>query len=81
MGQSDLYWIVRAMTSDTAQATMSALQNGTVSPRPIPHVERRPREYLPPKEVERLIAAARQNRYEQRDVSAPACGSCLSPLE
>jgi integrase len=31
--------------------------------------QRRPREYLTPKEVERLIAAARQNRYGHRDAT------------
>ena len=36
---------------------MPAPQNGTVPPRQVPHAERRPREYLTPKEVEHLIAA------------------------
>jgi hypothetical protein len=50
------------MSGTTAQATTPTPQNGTVPPRPVFHGERRPREYLTPKEVERLIAAARQNR-------------------
>src|SRR5215211_5540848 len=60
---------MRAMTRTTARATMSSPQNGTVPPRQVPHAERRPREYLTPKEVERLIAAARQNRYGHRDTT------------
>ena len=39
------------------------------SARPILQAQRRPREYLTPKEVERLIAAARQNRYGHRDAT------------
>ncbi len=57
------------MTHDPAPATRPAPQNGTVPPRQVPHPERRPREYLTPKEVERLIAAARQNRYGHRDAT------------
>src|SRR3954464_9550048 len=57
------------MSSHTAQATMPAPQNGTVPPRQVPHAARRPREYLTPKEVERLIAAARQDRYGHRDAT------------
>jgi integrase len=55
------------MSSTTAQATMPIPENGTVPPWPVPQAQRRPREYLTPKEVERLIAAARQNRYGPRD--------------
>jgi site-specific recombinase XerD len=55
------------MSSTTATAFMPAPQNGTVPPRPVPHAERRPCEYLTPKEVERLITAARQNRHGHRD--------------
>src|SRR5215218_9748709 len=57
------------MSSTTATAFMPAPQNGTVLPRPVPQAQRRPREYLTPKEVERLIAAARQNRYGHRDAA------------
>src|SRR3954451_17961667 len=57
------------MTRTLAPATTPIPQNGTVPPRPVPHAERRPREYLTPKEVERLITAARQNRHEHRDTS------------
>src|SRR4029079_788057 len=48
---------------------MPTAENGTVPPRPVPHAERRPREYLTPKEVERLITGARQNRYGPRDAA------------
>ena len=57
------------MTRNTAQATMPSLENGTVPPRPVPQAQRRPREYLTPKEVERLITAARQNQYGPRDAT------------
>src|SRR3954468_18581899 len=57
------------MTRNTAQATMPSLENGTVPPRPVPQAQRRPREYLTPKEVERLITAARQNRHGHRDAT------------
>jgi hypothetical protein len=36
---------------------------GQFCPGQRPQAQRRPREYLPPEDVERLIAAARQNRY------------------
>ena len=35
----------------------------------MPQAQRRPREYLPPEDVERLIAAARQNRSGHRDAT------------
>ena len=57
------------MSSDTAPAIMPIPQNGTVPPRQVPHTKRRPREYLTPKEVERLITAARQNRHGRRDAA------------
>jgi integrase len=57
------------MSSATARATTPIPQNGTVPPRLVPQAQRRPREYLTPKEVERLIAAARQNRYGHRDAT------------
>src|SRR5829696_7541806 len=69
MGQSSSCETVRTMTHNTAQATMPSLENGTVPPRPVLQAQRRPREYLTPKEVERLIAAARQNRYGHRDAT------------
>src|SRR3954447_5779765 len=57
------------MTSTTASTTTPATENGTVPPRPVPQAGRRPREYLTPKEVERLIIAAQQNRYGHRDAT------------
>src|SRR4051794_2158648 len=57
------------MSSTTARATMQIPQNGIVPPRPVPQAQRRPREYLTPKEVERLITAARQNRHGHRDAT------------
>jgi hypothetical protein len=69
MGQSGVCETVRAMSNDTAPTTMPIPQNGTVLPRPVPQAQRRPRECLTLKEVERLIAAARQNRYGPRDAT------------
>jgi type 1 fimbriae regulatory protein FimB/type 1 fimbriae regulatory protein FimE len=57
------------MTRNMAQGTMPSTEKGTVPPRPVPPGQRRPREYLTPKEVERLISAARQNRYGHRDAT------------
>jgi hypothetical protein len=62
MGQSRVGETIRAMTRNPAQGTMPTTENGTVLPQPVPHTARRPRKYLTPKEVERVIAAARQNR-------------------
>ncbi len=62
----------RTMRSNTTRDVMPIPQNGTVPPRQVPHTERRPREYLTPKEVHRLIAAVRQNRCGHRDAPAPA---------
>jgi type 1 fimbriae regulatory protein FimB/type 1 fimbriae regulatory protein FimE len=42
---------------------------GQCRPGPFPRPSAAPREYLTPKEVERLIAAARQNRYGHRDAA------------
>ena len=42
---------------------------GQFCPGQCPQAQRRPRESLTPKEVERLIAAARQNRYGHRDAT------------
>jgi integrase len=46
--------------------------NGKVPPRRLPNAERRPREYLTPEEVERLIATARKRvgaRTPHRDAT------------
>src|SRR5215207_1015140 len=69
------------MSSATARATTPIPQNGTVPPRPIPHAERRPREYLTPKEVERLIAAAEKGRVILVLPQFPCCWSCLGGME
>src|SRR5215212_1595393 len=69
MGQLVVCEARRTMTRTPARTTIPIPQNGTVLPRPVPHTERRPREYLTPKEVERLITAARQNRYGPRDAA------------
>src|SRR3990172_8597298 len=47
------------------------LVNGTVPPRRVANYTRRPREYLTPKEVERLIVAAKKTgrRYGLRDAT------------
>src|SRR4051795_2905678 len=69
MGQSRVGESPRAMTRNTVRAPMPIPQNGTVPPQQVPHPERPPREYLTPKEVERLITAARQNRHGHRDAA------------
>src|SRR5215207_8272962 len=69
MGQLCACETVRAMTRNLAPAPIPTRENGTVPPRSVPHAVRRPREYLTPTEVERLISAARQNRYGHRDAT------------
>lgn len=49
---------------------MPTIKNGTVSPRHLPNSQKRPREYLTPKEVEELIAVAKTyGRYGHRDAT------------
>src|SRR5215203_3556310 len=69
MGQLGVCEPLSSMSSTTTQATTPAPQTGTVPPRPVLQSQRRPREYLTPKEVERLITAARQNRHGHRDAT------------
>jgi len=59
----------KAKTRTTKRRSASVL--GTVPPRWAPYKERRDREYLTPKEVERLIAAAKApgRRYRLRDAT------------
>lgn len=52
--------------------SMPSAENGKVPPRRLPNAARRPREYLTPEEVERLIATARKRisaRNPHRDAS------------
>jgi site-specific recombinase XerD len=46
-----------------------AILNRTVTPRRLPNADLRTREYLTEAEVERLIAAARKNRWGHRDAT------------
>lgn len=49
---------------------MPTTTNGTVPPKMLPHVQKRPREYLTPPEVEELIAVAKKRgRYGYRDAT------------
>src|SRR5262245_17992512 len=48
----------------------SIIENGGVPPRRVPNSDRRPREYLTPKEVDRLIETAKKRgRYGLRDAT------------
>ena len=49
------------------QLVSSGKVNRTVTPRRRPNTELRPREHLTEREVEKLIEAARGNRWGQRD--------------
>ena len=55
----------------TERKTRPTLLNGTVPPLRVANAKLRPREYLTPKEVERLITAAkaRSRRYKLRDAT------------
>src|ERR1700704_3943488 len=62
---------MKTLAKKPRRPTRSTLLNGTVPPRWAPYADRRPREYLTPKEVERLIAGARKRarRYSLRDAT------------
>src|SRR5712671_951088 len=62
---------MKTLAKKARRPTRPTLLNGTVPPRWAPYGDRRPREYLTPKEVERLIAAARkrERRYGLRDAT------------
>ena len=62
---------MKTKAKKTKRRTRPTLLNGTVPPRRVANRELRPREYLTPKEVERLIAAAksRGRRYNLRDAT------------
>ena len=62
---------VKNLTKKRKRSTRPTAVFGTVPPRKPLNVDRRPREYLTPKEVERLIAAARNRnrRYGLRDAT------------
>ena len=62
---------MNTLAKKTKGPTRPTLLNGTVPPRWSRYSDRRPREYLTPKEVERLIAAARkrERRYGLRDAT------------
>lgn len=50
---------------------MPSIKNGTVPPPMRPHIQKRPREYLTPQEIEVLMMAVkkRQGRYAHRDAT------------
>src|SRR5437764_10326801 len=57
------------MTKSRLRLVRPRTLNGTVPPRRKPNGELRTREYLTEAEVERLIKAAKTNRYGQRDAT------------
>ena len=57
------------MTSPHLRVVSPRPINGTVPPRRLPNAVLRTREYLTEAEVERLIKAAKANRYGQRDAT------------
>src|SRR3977135_1039921 len=62
---------MKTLAKRTKRTTRSTLLNGTVPPRVTRSARGAPREYVPSKEVERLIAAARkrERRYGLRDAT------------
>ena len=62
---------MKTKAKKTKRKTRPTLLNGTVPPRRVANAKLRPREYLTPKEVERLITAAkaRSRRYNLRDAT------------
>ena len=63
------------MGKPSTSPTPSTIVNRTVTPRRPPNADLREREYLTPKEVDRLQDAARKySRYGHRDATATASG-------
>src|SRR6202165_5073600 len=62
---------MKTLAKKTVRKTRPTLLNGTVPPKRGRNRDVRPREYLTPKEVERLIAAAKKQgrRYGLRDAT------------
>lgn len=62
---------MRNKAKKTKPTTRSTLLNGTVPPRRVSNRDARPREYLTPKEIDRLIDAAKKRgrRYSLRDAT------------
>jgi integrase len=62
---------MKTLAKWAARKTRPTLQNGKVLPKRARNREVRPREYLTPKEVDRLIVAAKKTsrRYGQRDAT------------
>ena len=55
------------MQKSTLRLVAPAVENRTVTPRRRPNAELRPREYLTEAEIDKLIVAAKRNRWRQRD--------------
>ncbi len=62
---------MKTLAEKRKRRTRPTLQNGTVPPRRVANSDRRPREYLTGKEIEKLMAAAKQagRRYGLRDAT------------
>ena len=62
---------MKTKAKKTERKTRPTFLNGTVPPPRVANAKLRPREYLTPKEVERLITAAkaRSRRYKLRDAT------------
>src|SRR5712671_596409 len=71
LGTVDYQHSMTTLTKKTKRSTGPTAVFGTVPPRKPLNADRRPREYLTPKEVERLIAATkkRERRYSLRDAT------------
>ena len=62
--------LLQAAEFARSRLEMPTTENGTVPPRHLPNTQKRPREYLTPKEVEELIAVAKTyGRYGHRDAT------------
>ena len=57
------------MTKTALKLVSPATEKRTVTPRRRPNAELRPREHLTEREVEKLIEAAKGNRWGQRDAT------------
>ena len=57
------------MANTTLKLVLSATENRTVTPLRRPNAELRPREHLTEHEIDKLVEAAKGNRWGQRDTT------------
>jgi hypothetical protein len=72
--------LMKSLAKKTAGRTRPTIVLGTVPPRKPLNIDRRPREYLTPKEVERLIAGREKAQSPVRPTRRDDDPRCISSL-